>query len=129
MTGKIAILGLHNEVVGFRPLGVETFEFASARDALGWLRQVALGPEAKRENYAVIFVTETLAEGMGDGLASLEREIDFIPCLVIIPGTIESKGLGWEAMRRVVRSAVGIDLLGSRPDLPTASPTTQSAKE
>src|SRR5699024_8853325 len=53
---KIAVLGDRDSVLGFRALGLDTFFVEDTEEARHTLHRLA------RENYAIIYMTEALAE-------------------------------------------------------------------
>lgn len=100
---RIAVLGDKDSVLGFKALGLSTFPAESAEEAAAVLHRIA------REDYAVIYVTETLA-------VELEHEIarykdDLTPAIILIPGKEGSLGIGMNNIKKAVERAVGADIL------------------
>ena len=100
---RIAVLGDKDSVLGFKALGLTTFAVESADEARVTLHRIA------KENFAVIYVTETLA-------VELEHDInrykdDLTPAIILIPGKEGSLGIGMSNIKKAVERAVGADIL------------------
>jgi len=102
---KVAMIGEASSVVGFRALGVDAFEVAKPEDAPGvW---ESLDPE----RYAVIFVTDDLAEVLAPYIEPLAGMT--LPVVTMIPPVSGGTGASLEQLRALVEKAVGIDLFSS----------------
>ena len=104
---KIAVIGGRDTVMGFKALGLDTFPAGSSAEAGKILRSLTRESE---EEYAIIYIEETLAEG-------IQTEIDKFkdsptPAIILIPGREGSIGLGQSALRAAVERAVGTNILG-----------------
>ena len=100
---KIAALGDRNSVLGFRTLGLDVFPAESVEEAKVLLHRLA------KENYAIIYLTEGLAKGMG---AEIDRYKDAVtPAVILIPGKEGALGIGMNAVKTAVERAVGADIL------------------
>ena len=100
---KIAVLGDKDSVLGFRALGFDVFSADSAEQARPILHRLA------REGYAIIYLTEQLATGLG---AEMERYKDELtPAIILIPGKEGSLGIGMDNIKTAVERAVGADIL------------------
>ena len=104
-TYRIAMIGDRSTVSGFAAGGVTGFATQSSADALAKLKEFASSKE-----YAIIFVTETLAEPVVKEIARIET--GSIPAIIIIPDQSGARGIGFEKIRLSVERALGIDLLG-----------------
>lgn len=92
--------------MGFKALGLETFPAADAAEAAQVLRRIT----RESEDYAIIYIEETLAAGMA---AEIDRFKDSpVPAVILIPGREGSIGLGQAALRAAVERAVGTNILG-----------------
>jgi V/A-type H+-transporting ATPase subunit F len=107
-TFKIAMIGDASTVAGFAAGGVEGF----AQDpddpvqALGVLNDLV-----RSGQYAIVFITEQLAEPLFE---SIERiETGAVPAIIIVPDQSGTRGIGYERIRHAVERAIGIDLLGA----------------
>jgi V/A-type H+-transporting ATPase subunit F len=84
---------------------VAGFPAASAAEA--WERLQAL--VASRE-YAIVFITEGLAEPILEDIARLPRTA--VPAVVVVPDQSGSRGTGFRKIQAAVEKALGLDLLG-----------------
>ena len=103
---KIAVIGGRDTVIGFKALGLDTYPVESTEEAKRVIRRITDG----ESEYAIIYIEETLAEG-------LSHEIDRFkdsptPAIILIPGRDGSIGLGQSALRAAVERAVGTNILG-----------------
>jgi V/A-type H+/Na+-transporting ATPase subunit F len=101
---KVGVIGDRDSVIGFRALSMTVMEAADAAEAGRCLHSLV------NEGYAVIFITEILAEGNHDYLQILRSQK--LPAIVPIPSLTGSTGLGMRQVRESVRRAVGMDLFG-----------------
>ena len=100
---KIAALGDRDSVLGFRTLGLDVFPAESVEEAKVLLHRLA------KENYAIIYLTESLAKGMS---AEIDRYKDAVtPAVILIPGKEGALGIGMNAVKTAVERAVGADIL------------------
>ena len=100
---RIAVLGDKDSVLGFKALGLSTYAVDSAEEARTTLHRIA------KEDFAVIYVTETLA-------VELEHDINrykdnLTPAIILIPGKEGSLGIGMSNIKKAVERAVGADIL------------------
>lgn len=103
-TYELAVIGERDVVLGFRTVGVQTFAVATPAEATETLHMLA-----KSAKYAVIFVTETVAEGILPVIQ--EYTTQALPSIVLVPGPQGSQGFALERIRRIVEKAVGADIL------------------
>ncbi len=100
---KIAVLGDKDSVLGFRALGLDVFPAENAEQARPILHRLA------KEGYAIIYLTEQLATGLGAEMARYKDELT--PAIILIPGKEGSLGIGMENIKTAVERAVGADIL------------------
>ena len=100
---KIAVLGDKDSVLGFKALGLSTYPVDSADDARTTLHRIA------KENFAVIYVTETLAVELEQDINRYKDELT--PAIILIPGKEGSLGIGAANIKKAVERAVGADIL------------------
>ncbi len=100
---KAAVIGSRDSILGFKSLGISIFSVKDGEEASRTLAAIA------KDDYAAIFITEDLYEGVEEVLKDL-RERPF-PTVTFIPGTGGTRGLGMERLRNNVRKAVGADIL------------------
>mgnify|MGYP001018875105 CR=1 FL=1 len=98
---KIAVLGDRDSVLGFRALGLDVFFADDAETARKTLRLA-------QESYAVIYVTEQLAQSMAAEIARYQN--DMLPAVILIPGKSGALGLVDHALHAAVERAVGADI-------------------
>jgi V/A-type H+-transporting ATPase subunit F len=106
---KIAMIGDSSTVSGFAAAGVEGFAAYRSEEALAKIRELAPTGE-----YAIIFVTETLAEPILAEMARIPTKA--VPALIVIPDQGGARGIGFQRIRAAVEKALGIDLLGKEPE-------------
>lgn len=100
---KIAVMGDRDSVYGFAALGLDTFPIEEEKAGARLLKKLA------DEQYAVIYITEQLAELLKDELSKLaERPL---PAVIPIPGVYGNTGIGMRAVNESVIKAVGSDIV------------------
>jgi V/A-type H+-transporting ATPase subunit F len=101
---NIAVIGDRDSILCFRAIGVQTFPVLGPKEAAGIVRRLI------QEAVSVIFITESIAEGIMDLINETARET--LPSIVLIPNNQGSLGLGMERIRQTVMRAVGADIFG-----------------
>jgi V/A-type H+-transporting ATPase subunit F len=84
-------------------VGIETFGADTENEAKDVLRSLLKG------DYAVIFVTEDIAETISSTLEMLKSRT--FPAIIPIPSSKGSNGYGLRSIKKDVEKAVGADLL------------------
>jgi len=102
---KIAMIGDNSTVSGFSAAGVVGFPAYGGKEALAKLQELVGSQE-----YAIIFITESLAEPILAGMAQIQTGA--VPAIIVIPDQGGSRGLGFKRIQAAVEKAIGIDLLG-----------------
>ncbi len=100
---RIAVLGDKDSVLGFKALGLDVFPADSPDTARPILHRLA------KQGYAIVYLTEQLAAGMGAEIARYKDELT--PAIILIPGKEGSLGIGMEQIKTAVERAVGADIL------------------
>jgi len=100
---KIGMIGDADTIMGFRALGLTTFEVFDAKETIAALNIT------QKENYAVVFLTERTYSWVQDYLRE-NRQLG-LPVINIIPDNRGNLGLGMKRMRSLVERAVGADIL------------------
>ena len=100
---KIAVLGDKDSVLGFRALGLDVFTADNAEQARPILHRLA------KEGYAIVYLTQQLAAGLGAEIARYKDEPT--PAIILIPGKEGALGIGMENIKTAVERAVGADIL------------------
>lgn len=103
---KIAVVGERESILAFQALGLQTAECETVEEAVERLNEFASG------DVGVIFLTESIAEKMGDHL--VEWRLRYLPIVVIIPSAKSEPYLGRRELRTAIRKATGIDLIGQQ---------------
>ncbi|MCI8458130.1 MAG: V-type ATP synthase subunit F [Clostridia bacterium] len=100
--GKIAVIGDKDSVLAFKAVGMDTFSATNVFETNDLLKRL-------KDDYAVIFITETLAEQAADTLEKLKSRP--YPAVIPIPGAGGSNGYGKQSIKRDVEKAIGADIL------------------
>lgn len=100
---KIGIIGEGDSVLGFLTAGFSVFPVESSEEAASTLHSLA------KDDYAIIFITEDLSDGIGEDLAKY-RECA-VPAVILIPSKDGTAGVGMSNIRESVIRAVGADIL------------------
>lgn len=103
-TYDLAIIGEQDVVLSYRAVGVATFAVGQAAEASETLHRIA-----REGKYAIIFITETMAEGILPAIQEYGNQA--LPSIVLVPGAHGSEGFALERIRRIVEKAVGADIL------------------
>lgn len=100
---KMAVIGDKDSILGFKSLGVITYPVTGEEEALRVLNQVS------REKYAVVCVTENIAQQMMPQLEELNKKM--LPAVLLIPNNQGTLGLGMKQIRKNAEKAIGTDIL------------------
>lgn len=99
---KIAVMGDRDSVLGFKALGLEVYFVEDADSARHTLHRLA------GEDYAVIYLTEQLAQNLQSEIARYKDAL--MPAIILIPGKGGSLGLAEAGLQNAVERAVGADI-------------------
>ena len=102
ITSNIAVIGDKDSILCFQAVGLRTFPVSKPEEARERMAQALKG------DYAVIFVTEGLADFFQDMME--EVSIKPLPSIVLIPNNRGSLGIALGRMRDTIRKAVGADI-------------------
>jgi len=100
---KIAVIGDRDSVLGFCALGLEAYGVTDVESAKVKLKELA------KEEYAVIYLTETLARDMEDVIDRYKKNLR--PAIILIPGREGPLGIGMRNIQQAIEQAVGSDIL------------------
>ena len=100
---RIAVVGDRDSIYGFAALGLETFPAESSEEAAKRLRLLA------DQDYAVIYLTETLASELEEELERYRETL--LPAVILIPGVRGNTGMGIQMVKKSVEQAVGSDII------------------
>lgn len=106
---QVGVIGDRDSIIGFRALGMTVLEAKTLVEAGRFLQQLV------DENYAVVFITENLAEGNHELLRELRTRK--LPAVIPIPSLTGSTGLGMRQVRESVRKAVGMDIFANDDEI------------
>lgn len=102
---KIAVIGSHETVLGFKAVGLDVFPVTTADEARRELRHLTrAGGE-----YAIIYIEEDFYIQLTDEIGKF-NDVP-VPAIILIPGRDGSKGYGQNALHAAVERAVGSDIL------------------
>lgn len=100
---KVGIIGELDSVLGFQAIGFDVFPVAGPQEAEPLVKRLA------ESQYAVIYVTEQIAAGIGPVIAQYRNSR--FPAIIPVPGVQGSLGIGMRGVRECVEKAVGADIL------------------
>lgn len=92
--------------MGFRALGLETFDAADPKEAGACLKKLT----KEEGEYAIIYIEEKLAAALSAEISKFKESP--ATAIITIPGREGSDGSSMEALRAAVERAVGRDILG-----------------
>jgi V/A-type H+-transporting ATPase subunit F len=99
----IAIIGDEDAFGGFRALGVAVLVPGSEHSPRTILEELA------PSEYGIVFVSENYAEGIVDLITRRTRTTE--QAVIILPASRDSRGIAGEEIKRLVRRAVGADIM------------------
>lgn len=102
MMYKIAALGDKDSVLGFKALGLDVATADTVEEARQKLHKMA------KEDYAVIYLTEQLAQELEPEIARYKDSLT--PAIILIPGKEGTLGIGMDLVSKNVIRAVGADI-------------------
>ena len=100
---RMAVLGDKDSIYGYAALGMEVCPVTDDAEAAHRLRELAEG------DYAVVYVTEALAERIPGEIARYREQM--LPAVILIPGVYGNTGAGIGNVKKSVEQAVGSDIL------------------
>lgn len=103
---KLAVIGDKTSVLGFKPLGLDVYPVEEAKEAEDIWQQM------QEHDYAAIFVTEETYLLIKELVLTVSEQLT--PAVLIIPGVTGPRGLGLDRIKKIVETAVGVDILSSK---------------
>lgn len=100
---KIAVIGDKDSIYGFSALGLSVFPANDAETGAKLIKKLA------NDNYAVIYITEALADLISDEIEKLSEAP--LPAIILIPGVSGNTGKGILSVKKSVEQAVGSDII------------------
>ena len=104
LNNKIAVLGDKDIILAFKAVGADVFSASGYFEAAEKMKKLA-------REYAIIFVTEDIAEQIADDIARYKSRP--YPAVIPIPGAGGSNGFGMKGISRDVEKAIGTDILNN----------------
>ncbi|MEX0930346.1 MAG: V-type ATP synthase subunit F [Candidatus Paceibacterota bacterium] len=113
-TYKIAIIGPHDLVSGFRALGVEVFNAEDGETALQHIKDIKkqTTDESGGTRYGAVFVIDSLVNEIPDDEYRKATE-GALPSVITIPGLNADKEAGSRKLRQLTEKAIGSDILSN----------------
>src|SRR5471030_2538492 len=105
MIKKIGVVGDKDSVLAFKALGIDVFPVVDHDEARKTIDRLAT------DDYAVIFVTEQVAEGIKETIERYTRKM--LPAIILIPSNQGTLNIGMQKISDNVEKAVGVNILGS----------------
>lgn len=103
MHKKIGVVGDKDSVLAFKALGLDVFPVRERDEAWKTVDRLAMG------DYAVIFVTEHVAEGIEETIERYNRQT--LPAVILIPSNQGTLNIGMKRISDNVEKAVGVNIL------------------
>ncbi|MBU5455542.1 V-type ATP synthase subunit F [Caproiciproducens sp. MSJ-32] len=103
MYRKIAVIGDKDSILAFKAIGIDVFPVIEADEARRAVDNCA------KNNYAVIFVTEQVAEKIEETISRYNDKI--LPAVILIPSNQGSLNIGLQRISDSVEKAVGVNIL------------------
>ena len=105
MFKKIGVVGDKDPVLAFKALGIDVFSVTNNDEAKRIVDKLAMN------DYAVIFVTEQVAEGIQETIERYTRQM--LPAVILIPSNQGTLNIGMQKINDNVEKAVGVNILNS----------------
>lgn len=103
MYKKIGVVGDKDSVLAFKAIGIDVFPVVEADEARRTVDKLAI------EEYAVIFVTEQVAQKIDETIERYNKMIT--PAVILIPSNQGSLNIGMKRIQDNVEKAVGVNIL------------------
>ena len=103
MFKKIGVVGDKDSVLAFKALGIDVFPVIEHDEARKTIDRLA------KSDYAVIFVTEQIAQNIEETIERYNRMT--LPAVILIPSNQGSLNIGMQRISDNVEKAVGMNIL------------------
>jgi len=100
---KIGVVGDKDSILAFKALGIDVYPAVEAEEARKIVDKMAF------ENYAVIFLTEQLAQHLEETIERYNKKL--IPAIILIPSNQGTLNIGKQKISDYVEKAVGVNIL------------------
>ncbi len=103
MFKKIGVVGDKDSVLAFKALGIDVFPVTDYDEARKTVDRLAM------TDYAVIFVTEQVAQGIEETIERYNKKM--LPAVILIPSNQGTLNIGMQKISDNVEKAVGVNIL------------------
>lgn len=103
MFKKIGVVGDKDSVLAFKALGIDVFPVIESDEARKTVDRLA------KNDYAVIFITEQVAQGIEETIERYNKEV--LPAIILIPSNQGTLNIGMQKISDNVEKAVGMNIL------------------
>ncbi len=100
---KIGVVGDKDSVLAFKAIGIDVYGVSEKEEARKTIDRMAM------EDYAVIFVTEQIAEQLEETIERYNKAM--VPAIILIPSNQGSLNIGMKRVQDNVEKAVGVNIL------------------
>ncbi|WP_066823636.1 V-type ATP synthase subunit F [Clostridium tepidiprofundi] len=100
---KIGVVGDKDSVLAFKAIGIDVYPVVEAEEARKVVDKLAYN------NYAVIFVTEQVAQNIEETIERYNKMM--LPAVILIPSNQGSLNIGMKKISENVEKAVGVNIL------------------
>ncbi|WP_017416204.1 MULTISPECIES: V-type ATP synthase subunit F [Clostridium] len=100
---KIGVVGDKDSILAFKAIGIDVYPVIDVEEARKRIDRMAF------ENYAVIFVTEQLAQHLEETIQRYNNKM--IPAIILIPSNQGTLNIGKKRISDNVEKAVGVNIL------------------
>jgi len=107
---SIAIIGQKDVILGFKAIGITAVSANTSEDALNALKDLKNEMNGEQPKYAIIMITEDLAEDFPEEDYK-KLSGDMLPSILVIPGVQGSTGVGMKRLGKIVEKAIGSNIL------------------
>ena len=106
MEGKAAVIGSADFVVPFSALGLDIYPVEPDTEQVGECAKRIL--DAK---YSLVVVAENIARNTDEVFGKTLKKS--LPCVVVVPFTMEPEGFAMESLGKLLKMATGIDFMNN----------------
>lgn len=100
---KIGVVGDKDSILAFKALGIDVYPAVEAEEAKKIIDKMAYN------NYAVIFLTEQLAQHLDETIERYNKML--VPAIILIPSNQGTLNIGKQRISDYVEKAVGVNIL------------------
>lgn len=103
---KLAVIGDKTSVLGFKSLGLDIYPVHEEKEAKESWSMI------QRQDYAAVFITENAYSMIKELVLQITDQLT--PAVLIIPGASGMRGLGLDRIKKIIETAIGVDILSSK---------------